>query len=278
MSDYSVTERRMAESLPDMPRYKALCRVLSSRLMLTAFLVALLGNLLSVVNVIVSYPSELDYYRAALTESLGANTAASYDGMLDGVFFAVIAFAVLLSIGVMVLEFLPQWLLLSRARHGKLIGRKPFTVLRTCCIILVVAMSINLFFSLILFATLEINILQIIVLAMQLVFYGALVRMLGVQRDIAMWGLASRQTSYKTTAFIMALQIIPTLAGLLLTVLQFANPAYFKLTAYASTSTLDFVANVIITLISLLSTALYALTILRAGKEFAAAEPEPVEF
>ena len=138
-------------------------------------------------------------------------------------------------------------------------------------------MSINLFFSLILFSALEINILQIIVLAMQLVFYGALVRMLGVQRDIAMWGSASRHVSYKATAFIMALQLIPTLASLLLTVLQFVNPAYFKLTAYGSASTLDFVTTVIITLISLLSTVLYALTILRAGKEFSTTESEPME-
>ena len=273
MSDYSVSEHRMAESLPDMPRYKALCHVLSSRLMLAAFLVALLGDLLSVVSIIVSYQSSFAYYTAMLSDSYG-RTAAAAD---HAIFFAVLAVIVLLMLGIIVLEFLPQWLLISRARHGKLIGRKPFTVLRTCCILLVVGMSINLFFSLILFAALEINILQIISLAMQLVFYGALVRMLGVQRDIAMWGSASRHVSYKATAFIMALQIIPTLAALLLTVLQFVNPAYFKLTAYASTGTLDFVTAVIITLISFLSTALYALTILRAGKEFAAAEPEPME-
>lgn len=280
MTETDVVERRMAETLPDMPRYRALSRVFSSRLMLAALIVAMVNAVFSVVTTVVEYLAALPEYRKSLYEisGLSGNVGLTeYDGFFNTIFYVIIGFALLLSIGVWLLQFLPQAMLVSRARRGKLLGRKPFTVLRTYCIVVLVLMCLNLFFSAILYASAQVNLLSVVTLGMTVVAYGAIVRLLGVQREIAMWGKASRAASYKATAFVLSLQIIPVAASMVLQVLQFVNPQYYRLEAYSSFSTGGFVASIFSAFVLFAATALYSLTILRAGKEIAAAEEQTAE-
>lgn len=280
MAENTAVERRMAEVLPDMPRYRALSRVFASKLMLAALVTAMVNSVFSVVTTVVEYLAALPEYRQSLYEisGLSGNVGLTeYDGFFNTIFYVIIGFALLLSIGVWLLQFLPQAMLVSRARRGKLLGRKPFTVLRTYCIVVLVLMCLNLFFSAILYASAQVNLLSVVTLGMTVVAYGAIVRLLGVQREIAMWGKASRAVSYKATAFVLSLQIIPVAASMVLQVLQFVNPQYYRLEAYSSFSTGGFVTSVVSSVLLLAATVLYCLAILRAGKEIAAAEEQAAE-
>lgn len=278
MSDYSAVERRMADELPQAPAYRALTRVFASKVMLLSLCVAVLSTLVSGVNVFVSMYELFPLYQQSLCQSANITNPAAYESLFKGIYYGVFIFALLLSAGIALLQFLPQALLISRARRGRLLGRRPFTVLRTYCLVILVLTTVNLVLSLIMYAAIDANGLALLTLALSVACYGALVRYLGMQREIAMWGIASKSVPYKPAAFLLAVQVLPSLATLLLTVLQYVNPDYFKLYAYSSATAAEFLLQLVASLLAISSTLLYTLTILRAEKAAAApAAPEQPE-
>ena len=193
---------------------------------------------------------------------------------MSGAFYGVIIFVVLASLAVAAVQLVPQILLISRARRGKLLGRKPFTVLRTFYIVVAVLIVVDLFFALLLSGSLAFNAIQLLSLALMAVAYFFAIRMLGSQRDIAVWGKAGKKVPYSATALIFALQMLPYLSTILLTVLQYVNPQYFKLAAYSVASLPRFLLQIGVNLLDVLSVAFYSLTVYRAGKELSAAAAE----
>lgn len=274
MSDYTATERRMAELLPEMPQYRALTRVFSSKL-LSAALCTMLGTLLlGFLNLGLSLPSMVS---AMLAGASGTDNSAVHESILSGVIYGVIIFVVLASLAVAAVQLVPQILLISRARRGKLLGRKPFTVLRTYYIVVAVFIVIDLFFALLLRGSLVFNTIQLLSLALTAVAYFFAIRMLGSQRDIAVWGKAGKKVPYSAAALIFALQMLTYLSTILLTVLQYVNPQYFKLTVYSVASLPMLLLSIAINLLNVLSVAFYSLTVYRAGKELStAAEQEQI--
>ena len=268
MSDYTVTERRMAELLPEMPQYRALTRVFSSKLILAALCTMLGTLLLGFLNLGLSLPSMVS---AMLAGASGTDNSAVHESILSGVIYGVIIFVVLASLAVAAVQLVPQILLISRARRGKLLGRKPFTVLRIYYIVVAVFIVIDLFFALLLRGTLVFNTIQLLSLALTAVAYFFAIRMLGSQRDIAVWGKAGKKVPYSAAALIFALQMLTYLSTILLTVLQYVNPQYFKLTVYSFASLPMLLLSIAINLLNVLSAAFYSLTVYRAGKELAAA-------
>lgn len=274
MSDYTVTERRMAELLPEMPQYRALTRVFSSKLILAALCTMLGTLLLGFLNLGLSLPSMVS---AMLAGASGTDNSAVHESILSGVIYGVIIFVVLASLAVAAVQLVPQILLISRARRGKLLGRKPFTVLRIYYIVVAVFIVIDLFFALLLRGTLVFNTIQLLSLALTAVAYFFAIRMLGSQRDIAVWGKAGKKVPYSAAALIFALQMLTYLSTILLTVLQYVNPQYFKLTVYSFASLPMLLLSIAINLLNVLSAAFYSLTVYRAGKELsAAAEQEQI--
>ncbi len=268
MSDYTVTERRMAELLPEMPQYRALTRVFSSKLILAALCTMLGTLLLGFLNLGLSLPSMVS---AMLAGASGTDNSAVHESILSGVIYGVIIFVVLASLAVAAVQLVPQILLISRARRGKLLGRKPFTVLRIYYIVVAVFIVIDLFFALLLRGTLVFNTIQLLSLALTAVAYFFAIRMLGSQRDIAVWGKAGKKVPYSAAALIFALQMLTYLSTILLTVLQYVNPQYFKLTVYSFASLPMLLLSIAINLLNVLSAAFYSLTVYRAGKELSAA-------
>lgn len=268
MSDYTVTERRMAELLPEMPQYRALTRVFSSKLILAALYTMLGTLLLGFLNLGLSLPSMVS---AMLAGASGTDNSAVHESILSGVIYGVIIFVVLASLAVAAVQLVPQILLISRARRGKLLGRKPFTVLRIYYIVVAVFIVIDLFFALLLRGTLVFNTIQLLSLALTAVAYFFAIRMLGSQRDIAVWGKAGKKVPYSAAALIFALQMLTYLSTILLTVLQYVNPQYFKLTVYSFASLPMLLLSIAINLLNVLSAAFYSLTVYRAGKELSAA-------
>lgn len=274
MSDYTVTERRMAELLPEMPQYRALTRVFSSKLILAALCTMLGTLLLGFLNLGLSLPSMVS---AMLAGASGTDNSAVHESILSGVIYGVIIFVVLASLAVAAVQLVPQILLISRARRGKLLGRKPFTVLRIYYIVVAVFIVIDLFFALLLRSSLVFNTIQLLSLALTAVAYFFAIRMLGSQRDIAVWGKAGKKVPYSAAALIFALQMLTYLSTILLTVLQYVNPQYFKLTVYSVASLPMLLLSIAINLLNVLSVAFYSLTVYRAGKELsAAAEQEQI--
>lgn len=268
MSDYTATERRMAELLPEMPQYRALTRVFSSKLILAALCTMLGTLLLGFLNLGLSLPSMVS---AMLAGASGTDNSAVHESILSGVIYGVISFVVLASLAVAAVQLVPQILLISRARRGKLLGRKPFTVLRIYYIIVAVFIVIDLFFALLLRDSLVFNTIQLLSLALTAVAYFFAIRMLGSQRDIAVWGKAGKKVPYSAAALIFALQMLTYLSTILLTVLQYVNPQYFKLTVYSFASLPMLLLSIAINLLNVLSAAFYSLTVYRAGKELSAA-------
>lgn len=268
MSDYTVTERRMAELLPEMPQYRALTRVFSSKLILAALCTMLGTLLLGFLNLGLSLPSMVS---AMLAGASGTDNSAVHESILSGVIYGVIIFVVLASLAVAAVQLVPQILLISRARRGKLLGRKPFTVLRIYYIVVAVFIVIDLFFALLLRDSLVFNTIQLLSLALTAVAYFFAIRMLGSQRDIAVWGKAGKKVPYSAAALIFALQMLTYLSTILLTVLQYVNPQYFKLTVYSFASLPMLLLSIAINLLNVLSAAFYSLTVYRAGKELSAA-------
>ena len=268
MSDYTATERRMAELLPEMPQYRALTRVFSSKLILAALCTMLGTLLLGFLNLGLSLPSMVS---AMLAGASGTDNSAVHESILSGVIYGVIIFVVLASLAVAAVQLVPQILLISRARRGKLLGRKPFTVLRIYYIVVAVFIVIDLFFALLLRGTLVFNTIQLLSLALTAVAYFFAIRMLGSQRDIAVWGKAGKKVPYSAAALIFALQMLTYLSTILLTVLQYVNPQYFKLTVYSFASLPMLLLSIAINLLNVLSAAFYSLTVYRAGKELSAA-------
>ncbi len=268
MSDYTATERRMAELLPEMPQYRALTRVFSSKLILAALCTMLGTLLLGFLNLGLSLPSMVS---AMLAGASGTDNSAVHESILSGVIYGVISFVVLASLAVAAVQLVPQILLISRARRGKLLGRKPFTVLRIYYIVVAVFIVIDLFFALLLRDSLVFNTIQLLSLALTAVAYFFAIRMLGSQRDIAVWGKAGKKVPYSAAALIFALQMLTYLSTILLTVLQYVNPQYFKLTVYSFASLPMLLLSIAINLLNVLSAAFYSLTVYRAGKELSAA-------
>lgn len=268
MSDYTATERRMAELLPEMPQYRALTRVFSSKLILAALCTMLGTLLLGFLNLGLSLPSMVS---AMLAGASGTDNSAVHESILSGVIYGVIIFVVLASLAVAAVQLVPQILLISRARRGKLLGRKPFTVLRIYYIVVAVFIVIDLFFALLLRGSLVFNTIQLLSLALTAVAYFFAIRMLGSQRDIAVWGKAGKKVPYSAAALIFALQMLTYLSTILLTVLQYVNPQYFKLTVYSFASLPMLLLSIAINLLNVLSAAFYSLTVYRAGKELSAA-------
>lgn len=268
MSDYTATERRMAELLPEMPQYRALTRVFSSKLILAALCTMLGTLLLGFLNLGLSLPSMVS---AMLAGASGTDNSAVHESILSGVIYGVIIFVVLASLAVAAVQLVPQILLISRARRGKLLGRKPFTVLRIYYIVVAVFIVIDLFFALLLRDSLVFNTIQLLSLALTAVAYFFAIRMLGSQRDIAVWGKAGKKVPYSAAALIFALQMLTYLSTILLTVLQYVNPQYFKLTVYSFASLPMLLLSIAINLLNVLSAAFYSLTVYRAGKELSAA-------
>lgn len=268
MSDYTVTERRMAELLPEMPQYRALTRVFSSKPLLAALCTMLGTLLLGFLNLGLSLPSMVS---AMLAGASGTDNSAVHESILSGVIYGVIIFVVLASLAVAAVQLVPQILLISRARRGKLLGRKPFTVLRIYYIVVAVFIVIDLFFALLLRDSLVFNTIQLLSLALTAVAYFFAIRMLGSQRDIAVWGKAGKKVPYSAAALIFALQMLTYLSTILLTVLQYVNPQYFKLTVYSFASLPMLLLSIAINLLNVLSAAFYSLTVYRAGKELSAA-------
>lgn len=276
MSDYTVTERRMAELLAEMPQYRALTRVFSSKLILAALCTMLGTLLLGFLNLGLSLPSMVS---AMLAGASGTDNSAVHESILSGVIYGVIifVFVVLASLAVAAVQLVPQILLISRARRGKLLGRKPFTVLRIYYIVVAVFIVIDLFFALLLRGSLVFNTIQLLSLALTAVAYFFAIRMLGSQRDIAVWGKAGKKVPYSAAALIFALQMLTYLSTILLTVLQYVNPQYFKLTVYSVASLPMLLLSIAINLLNVLSVAFYSLTVYRAGKELSvAAEQEQI--
>ena len=268
MSDYTATERRMAELLPEMPQYRALTRVFSSKLILAALCTMLGTLLLGFLNLGLSLPSMVS---AMLADTSGIDNPAVYESIVSGALYGMIGFVVLASLAVAAVQLVPQILLISRARRGKLLGRKPFTVLRIYYIVVAVLIVIDLFFALLLRGTLVFNTIQLLSLALTAVAYFFAIRMLGSQRDIAVWGKAGKKVPYSAAALIFALQMLTYLSTILLTVLQYVNPQYFKLTVYSFASLPMLLLSIAINLLNVLSAAFYSLTVYRAGKELSAA-------
>lgn len=273
MPEHSVPELRSQSPLPDTPSYRALTRVLSSKLAMSAVIIALLATVFGFVS---TFLNMRDYAPLLQQNSVSADELNNpmLGTIVEGIWNAMIVFLTVITVGYAVLQITPQLLLLSRARRAKPLGSKPFTVLRTLCIVLFAVIVFDLFFAMILFSALTANYLSYLTLAISALATLFLARLLGSLREIAVWGKASKPVPCKITAFFVAIQIIANISALVPTVLQYINPAYFKLDAYTCDSLPRFLLAIGLSVLGIAQNALYALAILRLDRELPAAAQE----
>lgn len=266
-----MDDRMLSEPNADVPQYRALQRVLTAPLTTATLLVTVFGVLVSLCATALSLFASSSELMAELFAQIGDPHALSQTELLS----------IRLSVGIMLvpalafslLPCLAEWLLIRRARRGKPLRRAPFTLLRIYLIFLIAFLGFDLFFYLLSYSAVETTTLSVVSVVLTLAAYVFLLRATNYLREVALFGRSARKLSFSLVAFVTALQALPTLTDMLLTVLQRIDPQYYKLTAYTCTTDAEFWLTVASSTCSVAVLALSCAVLLKCNKKFSADEP-----
>lgn len=265
----------MPELTPASP-YSALTRTLSRRLSLVCLLFALLSAVAAFAQVVVSLPA---YITATFDESLALSDVSLSAETVSTLSKYVHVFCLVLLIPSLAFSLLPllgHLLLCLRARRGKPLGPLPFTLLRVYLFIEIALLVLNLLMYFSLASAIGASTLSLISVIIALVSYILLLRTVNYCRAITAYGVGQRTFPFGLVTLALALQIIPLLADLLLTVLQYLNPAYYMLEAYTCGSTPEFVLSVLGTVLTIATYAAYYVLLHVGGKALSACPPDQI--